>query len=242
MIEAEETNSTIPLTLACIWLAYKVTDSSEKCTLRMRDLLRSHNRWASAVRRVQMSKETSGKVGMITAVNPPEEEIIEKICIKEGVLLRISKCQFDRDLDLPGRTLRIVLGAVLPSSLSNDVRTPLITKAYQLIDSSYLSPKIVTERSGELVAVACTMLSLRLFGVVPVRQNDIIGGSYSTWYEPFLAKPCRAEEVEEVAREVVLAYTLNERTLQVASTATVSPPSPPALQQQQQTNSDIHRV
>mmetsp|Transcript_6772 Transcript_6772/g.5561 ORF Transcript_6772/g.5561 Transcript_6772/m.5561 type:complete len:87 (-) Transcript_6772:14-274(-) len=86
------------------------------------------------------------------------------------------------------------------------------------------------------------MLSLRLFGVVPVRQNDIIGGSYSTWYEPFLAKPCRAEEVEEVAREVVLAYTLNERTLQVASTATVSPPSPPALQQQQQTNSDIHRV
>ncbi|KAF4688520.1 Phosphatidylglycerophosphatase and protein-tyrosine phosphatase 1 [Perkinsus olseni] len=217
MLVSEEHKSTIPLTLACIWLAYKVTDSSEKYSLRMRDLVRSHNRWASAVRRVQMRQETVGQVGGVTAVNPPEEEIVEKICIMEGVLLRISKCEFDRDLDLPGRTLKVILTSVLPPGISPEVRSSLVAKCYQLVNSAYLSPKIVTERSGELVAVACTLLSLRLHGVLPVQQSDVVGGMYSTWYEPFLAKPCRAEEVEEVAREVVLAYTLNEKTLEVTS-------------------------
>ncbi|KAF4734378.1 Phosphatidylglycerophosphatase and protein-tyrosine phosphatase 1, partial [Perkinsus olseni] len=49
---------------------------------------------------------------------------------------------------------------------------------------------------------------------------------------PFLAKPCRAEEVEEVAREVVLAYTLNEKTLEVTSATVTSPPPSPALMSQ----------
>ncbi|KAF4713391.1 Phosphatidylglycerophosphatase and protein-tyrosine phosphatase 1 [Perkinsus olseni] len=244
MLVSEEHKSTIPLTLACIWLAYKVTDSSEKYSLRMRDLVRSHNRWASAVRRVQMRQETVGQVGGVTAVNPPEEEIVEKICIMEGVLLRISKCEFDRDLDLPGRTLKVILTSVLPPGISPEVRSSLVAKCYQLVNSAYLSPKIVTERSGELVAVACTLLSLRLHGVLPVQQSDVVGGMYSTWYEPFLAKPCRAEEVEEVAREVVLAYTLNEKTLEVTSATVTSPPPSPALMSQPTSSgvSEVHKV
>ncbi|KAF4750184.1 Phosphatidylglycerophosphatase and protein-tyrosine phosphatase 1, partial [Perkinsus olseni] len=120
---------------------------------------------------------------------------------------------------------------VLPPGISPEVRSSLVAKCYQLVNSAYLSPKIVTERR-ELVAVACTLLSLRLHGVLPVQQSDVVGGVYSTWYEPFLAKPCRAEEVEEVAREVVLAYTLNEKTLEVTSATVTSPPPSPASMSQ----------
>ncbi|KAF4703482.1 Phosphatidylglycerophosphatase and protein-tyrosine phosphatase 1 [Perkinsus olseni] len=278
MLVSEQHKSTIPLTLACIWLAYKVTDSSEKYSLRMRDLVRSHNRLAVGLGSSTSSDAagngrgresainfsldsltwlltnpvcTVGQVGGVTAVNPPEEEIVEKICIMEGVLLRISKCEFDRDLDLPGRTLKVILTScpetenqVLSPGISSEVRSSLVAKCYQLVNSAYLSPKIVTERSGELVAVACTLLSLRLHGVLPVQQSDVVGGMYSTWYEPFLAKPCRAEEVEEVAREVVLAYTLNEKTLEVTSATVTSPPSSPALMSQPTSSglSDVHKV
>ncbi|EER03305.1 hypothetical protein Pmar_PMAR000542 [Perkinsus marinus ATCC 50983] len=231
MLNAGEQECIIPLVLACIWLAFKVTDSSEKYSLRMRDLIRCHNRWASAVRRVKMRKGEVGQVGGVTAVNPPEEEIIEKICVMEGVLLRISKCQFDNDWDRPGRALGTILASAIPVGVSPEVRKSVISKSYQLANSSYLSPKIVTQRSGELIGVACALLSFRLHGVTPVHQMDVVGGMYSTWYEPFLAEPCRAEEVEEVAREVVLAFRLNEKTAEITAANVATPPSSSFVEQ-----------
>ncbi|EER09049.1 hypothetical protein Pmar_PMAR021698 [Perkinsus marinus ATCC 50983] len=96
----------------------------------------------------------------------------------EGVLLRISKCRFDNDWDRPGRALGTILASVIPVGVSPEVRKSVISKSYQLANSSYLSPKIVTQRSGELIGVACALLSFRLHGVTPIHQMDVVGGKF----------------------------------------------------------------